>query len=390
MAPSVEDLVEERARHHDILKLAYKHARQGYQPSRETWEMTSKAVVAGTLSSLSDIALAVYGSTASTPVHSEESFVDDGSGPNRHIPSCVRHPLTPPSVLAVIGEVLPDIDIDAPACHAAAANLYGLWHCPAVDCSHIVDVTHIRAGDLEFLLQHAAGKAATLVAPSGIGRITAGDPSNARAALQLLVYRHFERGHLSRRGLEMIVSPTVRLLDGQHTVTWRYKSDWVELMPDLQSASADDERRVTQMLRQWLSDKGSRVCDRLRRPNWVKYRLWARRDRAERQQTVRAALEAGHSDYEAAFELFRHIRLGNARDDDSEVFQAYVRAEGLDRDVLNFMMLPVRPWPREYPAWASLSEAEREEIMNVYASADHEAQLKCERRIYNYPFLVDW
>ncbi|VDC00062.1 unnamed protein product [Peniophora sp. CBMAI 1063] len=381
---------DEKVHNLGLLESAHELVSKGGQPPRETWAYAAKAVVVGTLNSLSDIALAVYGSSSSIPMHSEESFVDDGMGPVRHIPSCVRQPTSPPSVVAVIAEALPGIDIDSLACHAAATNLYGFWTCPSADCSHFIDVLSLRAHEFAFLRQFDIGRAASAVAASGKPRVISGNPTAARAALQLLAYQHYESAHLSRCGLEMVVSPTTRSSDGLHIVTWRWKPDWVELMPDIQAACADDERRLMRGLREWISGKGARVCDRLRRPYWVKVRLWARADRSERQRIVRDALDGGHSEYEAAFELFRACHLGDLCEADPDVREAYARGEELDRDVLHFTMLPARPWPREYPAWGSLSEKERQKIIDVYVSADHEARVKCERRVYNYPFLVPW
>lgn len=369
----------------------------------------AKCVVVGTLNSLSDVALAVYGSNVHTPVHSAESFVDDGSGPNRHIPGFLRQAITPASVLDVIHRELPNIDIDEPAYQRAAVNLYGLWCCPDGDCDYFLDAARVRADELAFIRQYDVGSTFTSALPSGFGRIVSGNPMGARAVLQLLAYWHFEVAHLGRRGVEMVVAPTMRTTDSQvcsrasqfcvsvleltsaqQVVSWRWKPDWVEIMPDIQAAAAQDEQGLTHAVRHWLSEKGARVCNRLRRPYWVKYRLWARADRAHRKELLRSALDVGQNEHDAVLRMFTECRLEDLTERNAEAFEAHAQGEALDRDVDNFRLLTVRPWPRAFPTWEGLSDAERNEIMTVYATGDHDALLSCERRIYHYPWLCDW
>ena len=161
-------------------------------------------------------------------------------------------------------------------------------------------------------------------------------------------------------------------------------------MPDIETAAKDDERHLAQILRRWLSEKGARACDRLRTPHWVKYRLWARADRAERKRIISACLDRGNSHYNAVVELYRETELGEQSDACREAADAYALGEELDRDVANFEALTWRPWPREYPTWESLSDNEKDEIVTVYATGDRQALLQCEHRIYRYPWLVKW
>ncbi|VDC02229.1 unnamed protein product [Peniophora sp. CBMAI 1063] len=372
-----------------ILKDAERAVSEGYQPSRATWDAAAKSVVAGTLNSLSDVALAVYGSRENTPTSSTDSFVDDGRGPNHHIPSFLQLPLTTKSVRAVIQDALPGHNIDVPACHRAASHPYGLWCCPSPDCSYFLDLLHLRPGEASFALQWDAIKAGVIKRSSGEARIKPGDPTMARILLQLLSNRHLDVAHLGRRGLEMVVSCSEFMTEAQ-LVTWRWKADWLELMPDIQDAADDDERGLTFALRRWLSEKGARACDRLRRGLWIRYRLWARTDRAWRQDIVRSALEAGEDDHTVALKLAFECRMADFSAEGRAALDAQATAQALDRDVENFTQLTVRPWPREYFTWEGLSDKERADLTAAYASGDHNALLKCERRVYHYPWLSSW
>ncbi|KZV60208.1 hypothetical protein PENSPDRAFT_694458 [Peniophora sp. CONT] len=362
------------------------------QPSQAQWEMACKFVVSATANSLSDLALAARaGSNPNTPPGSVDTFADDGSGPNRHIPRPLRYPVTHPSVAAVISDALAGISLDTPAVYRAASDEYGLWRCELKDCGYFFDPHAVCAEAVEYLGNFRAGQDGIVVAPNGTGRIASGNPAGARAVVQLLACHHYESAHLSAVGIEMMVSPTLRPADGQHLITWRWQAARVEREEDVQVAVNGDERRLTQVLRHWIADKGARVTERLRRPLLASYRLWLRGDRAERQRIVEVAQSTHESDYDIAHQLHAHYRRTKSDDTAIAAGKAHKRAELFSEDIANFESLPRRPWPRDWPrAWMHLSNAAREEIMAAHGSGDHLRRVEVERRVYGHPWVGKW
>ncbi|VDC07004.1 unnamed protein product [Peniophora sp. CBMAI 1063] len=385
MAPLTEDqLRDEQQFHLGILRRMRRTADAEDQPSQTQWDMAAETIVLATMNSMSDVALAARaGSRLSTPAPSVDTFTDDGTGNNRHIPRFMRQPITPPSVAEAIAEALPGVALDVPAVYRVAENEYGLWCCEAAHCGHFIDPARLRVDEIQFVRAFAAGEAAVSVDANGFGRISKGNANAARAALQLLVYNHYNVSHLSARGLNMFVSPIVRCSDGQHSVTWGWKTTWVAHVERAKQGSDGDRRRLAQALRHWIAEKGAAATERLRRPLLARYRLWARSDRLERKRTVQRLKAVGETDYDVAFQLRTHQRVADRTDEAIEVFDAHARAETLSEDIARFENFPRQPWPRDPPhGWETLKETQRQAIRELWLAADHMGLADLEEVVY--------